>query len=356
MAYVGFDLDETLGRFGILHAYTCFLQPQTVLYQGIWSGVYGTQKMNPPVPLSDSLEEKLNEAFDIFIECLIEKEKNSPSGVLRPGILEIAKRLYALQQTNPQAVKGVCIYSNNGNLSFLQLAGRMIEGLANTPGLFCNYVHWFHPLRRYEIRIGFPGTGNKSTQVLQKIFQMCFPGDPVSVDKLYFFDDVVHQNLYSNLLSHYFQVPAYKFDADHKRFDECFKVAMDTTELGTNTEYLQYISPIGVSSMDDILQFIQNDVSSSQRKMIVPNNSAFQTRFQQVFPKPTVSKTAFTKALQTFRSLEKRLNEGATLTNQEQSVYNQAKTVLTDYENQHPNTAGGKRSGQKIKKTRKYRR
>ena len=357
MAYVGFDLDETLGRFSVLHPYTMFLQPHTVMYQGVWSGIYGTTKYKEPIPLSAALEEKVNQAFKIFLDCLIEKEKVRPSGLLRPGIVDIAKRLYALQHTTPQAVKGVCIYSNNGNLALLQIAGKMIEKLANAPNLFCNYVHWFHPLRRYEIEFGHAGAGAKTTRVLQQIFQLCFPGDPIPVERLYFFDDLIHYNLQSNLVSRYFQVPAYKFDADPAPLDECFKTAMEATNLVNDPEYFQYISLLRLTSMEAIQQYIQRDLKSIPQKANIPNNTSFRDRFNRTFPKPSTTKANFSKALQTFRTLEKKLNIGSVLTNQEKNLYTQAKSILTNYEAENPVMEGGKhRKPKNRSKTQKRRR
>ena len=67
MAYIGFDLDETLGRFNTPYFYTIFLQPHTVLYRGEWSGVYDRHKyVQEPIPLSPGLENKLNKAFTIL--------------------------------------------------------------------------------------------------------------------------------------------------------------------------------------------------------------------------------------------------------------------------------------------------
>ena len=168
MAYIGFDLDETLGRFNTPYFYTIFLQPHTVLYRGEWSGVYDRHKyVQEPIPLSPGLENKLNKAFTIFAECLASKEP--ALGLLRPSMIEIARRLYELKQEG--LVKAVVIYSNNGNLALLHLAAKMIEILANAPGLFCNYIHWYHPSRSMEIEKKTAGVGYKTLAVLKEAFK-----------------------------------------------------------------------------------------------------------------------------------------------------------------------------------------
>jgi hypothetical protein len=354
MAYIGFDLDETLGRFSVVEYYTYFLLPHLSLYKSQWSGMYGGTSVPEP-PLSAELLIKLNGAFDLFIDCLAEKEREGV-GLLRPGIVDIAKRLYELKQTSPPQVKSVVIYSNNGNLGVLQLAGKLIEKLANAPGLFCNYIHWFHPSRRSEVVWGRPGHANKTMNVLREAFQSgtCSSED-IDVEKVYFFDDMIHPDIYAKIGNRYIQNPAYKYDADPVILNECFLKAFKDSELGTDSEYAAYLHPL-FRGNPNILGFIQTilqqDQKSLVRKSIRPNNTNFHRRFNQTFPRAPIRHNLFTKALQTSRRLEQKLNTGIELKPNEQEKLNQSRSLITQYETENPNAKGGRR----YRKTKKQKR
>jgi hypothetical protein len=358
MAYVGFDLDETLGRFSVPSYASFFLQPKSGVYESIFSGIYGSNRVPEAIPLSAGLKARLDNAFDLFVNCLVEKEDAQPAlGLIRPSMIPFIRRLYELKQVG--AVKAVIIYSNNGNPALLHLAAKMLEKLANAPGLFCDYIHWFHPLRANEITFGRPGMASKSIQTLLKALNTstCNPtGEQISVDKVYFFDDSTppHYNISQFLGDRYFHLKPYNYDADPNVILECFKNVMEASGLTTDQEYYEYVAPIlggSDSSYAKVLQMVQSDLISLKRKMIIPNDTQLKQRFNQTFPKRTL-KSNFTKALATLRKYEKKQNEGISLTDQDQANYNQAKTIVTNFESENPNLSGGKRH----KKTKKQRR
>ena len=357
MAYVGFDLDETLGRFVVPHYHTIFLQPHTVLYRAAWAS-------KEPVPLSPTLESKLNDAFSRFASCLASKEP--ALGLLRPSMIEIVKRLHELKQEG--LVKAVLIYSNNGNLALLHLAGKMIEELANAPGLFCNYIHWYHPSRRMEIERGNPGAGFKTLAVLKQAFQSgtCGVTGDIPTKDIYFFDDVypTHWDLQSKLGNRYFHIAPYKYDVEFSRLDECLKNVLDETGLLEDEEYKEYMAPVlhNNISFERMIEIINQDRTTFLRKLIKPNDTALLERIMMIFPKPT-RRNNFSKSLQTLRRLEKKQNEGAPLTSEEQQALTMSRNTITSYEAQHPNTAGGsnrtrrrtkKRSGRAKRTKRKH--
>lgn len=354
MAYVGFDLDETLGRFSAAHYYTLFLQPQTVVYEGVWSGLYGTQRIQEPIPLSPSLKGILDSAFAKFIQCVAQKElQDPPLGLLRPSMIDFIQRLKDLKDEGE--VKAVVIYSNNGNPALLQLAGGMLETLANAPGLFCNYIHWFHPYRQGEVAYRRPGMATKSLAVLKKAFQtgLCSPAE-IPEDQIYFFDDLnpPHYDLVYHLKDHYIQIDPYKYDAEFAPLDECFIQVMKESGLSENKEYYEYIAPIigNQKNFQGILNVINQDKLGMQRKLLKPNNTRLVKRTQQLFPS-RVSKRNFLQSLQRIRSLERQQNLGTPLSPNEETALRTAQNVVTSYEQQHPNRSGGGK-----RKTKKQRR
>lgn len=353
MAYVGFDLDETLGRFSAPYYYTMFLQPHSVVYRGSSSGMYNYRtRFNEPIPLSPALESKLEEAFTRFAHCLATKEP--ALGLLRPSMIQIARRLYELKQEG--LVKAVLVYSNNGNLALLHLAGKMIEKLADAPGLFCNYIHWYHPSRSGEIDKWNPGVGQKTLAVLKQAFQAgsCGFQEEIPTKDIYFFDDAVptHWDLQSKLGDRYFRILPYKYDADFSILDECFERVINESGLLDDVEYKQYVAPLVRNNvtLQGMMQIINQDKASFARKFIKPDDSVLLQRVFTVFPKP-ISRNAFTKSLQTLRRLEKKQNQGSNLTANEQQAIQTSRNTITAYEAQHPNVSEG--GARKKRKTRR---
>jgi hypothetical protein len=343
MAYIGFDLDETLGRFVVPYYHLLFLQPHTSLYKEIWSGLYGTERRREPIPLSSSLRTKLDTAFEMFVDCIAE-ENQETLGLLRPGILEIARRLHELKTTSPPQVRAVVIYSNNGNIASLRLAAKLIEKLASAPGLFCNLVHWFHPSREDEVEYGNPGSATKTLQTLMNIFQEggC-PRGEVDVENIYFFDDKRHEDIADVIGPRYFLVPAYKVDADPTIFDRCFVKAFETAGLANDPEYWAYIRPLQIKTLREIMNYLDRGQVKTFKKERV-NNTSFRRRFNTTFPAPPVSRNVFQKSLQTMRKLEQKQNTGKNLSANEQRLLNQSKNIITQYEAQNPSTGGSRKT------------
>lgn len=356
MAYVGFDLDETLGRFSVAHFATLFLQPKTVLYESAVSGHYGSDYIREPIPFSENLDTNCERAFQLFVDCLVQKEQEEPPlGLIRPSMIDFIYRLYELKQVG--AVKSVVIYSNNGNPALLKLAAKMLESLAGAPGLFCNYIHWYHPSRFLEITYGRPGNANKTMDVLLKAFrtESCGSHDNIDEYDVYFFDDSVppHRDLVHSLGDRYFQLKPYLYDADPKGIVECFKQAFEGAGLASDQEYFRYIAPIlePPRNYAQIVNLLELDASKLKVLKSKPNDTYLRTAFNSAFPK-RVSKANFTRSLTALRKFETKLNQGMLLSNQEKANYEKAKNRITNFERQNPNHVGGKKS----RKTKKHKR
>jgi hypothetical protein len=244
MAYIGFDLDETLGRFISAHPFVFFVNPGPV-YDYLLKG------QAPFVP-SEALRAKLEVAMNEFAKCLVA----TVPGILRPGILAILSKLSNLKDSGQ--VAAISIYSNNGNLGLLLLASAMIENALGKPGLFCNHIDWYNPMRSAEITPGRPGSAYKTGRVLRQSFLDPRCGSFRSLNaiqkaKTYFFDDTIHQDVLNEIgPANYFRVNPYKIDPSSvKPIESCLDTALRAADLDTDEEYLSYINPIAVALGSD---------------------------------------------------------------------------------------------------------
>jgi hypothetical protein len=291
MAYIGFDLDETLGRFSAGDVYMYFVYPDSV-YRGQLKG-------HKPFPPSDELKELLSNFLNTFAICLAEKEPGV--GLLRPGIKEIMK--YIAQAKAEGQVKNVAIYSNNGNLGLLLLAAKMIEHLIGKPDFFCNHVDWYNPMRSGEIEFGNPGSATKSVAVLKQVFADSKCGSVKDIDNknLLFFDDLVHKNIKDAIgPTRYFNVNPYKQDASYGILTECFQDAMERSGIKESSEYLKYIAPIlSAFSLDITIPNIQKAIDSFNNRYkrtsipFVDDTSVILTRLNTLFPSTNYSENYF---------------------------------------------------------------
>lgn len=272
MAYIGFDLDETLGTFVDISIFTFLLDSVP------------TEIEHP----SPELQEKIERAFDAFAKCLVERDH--VIGILRPGIMDIAKRLQELKDEDK--VKKIVIYSNNANPTSLRLAAKMISyGIGRSEDdFFCNLIHWDHPIRLEphekalvgnnpvyhskwlmihgsEVRRDRPGFALKSTRTLKRAFESgkC-AAENVDPTDFFFFDDLIHQNILKTISAdHYFHVNKYQRSVDFKQLLECFMKAIQSEGLDTNEEYIAHVSNILGVERTDIASMIKTWEESHPR-------------------------------------------------------------------------------------------
>lgn len=283
MANVAFDLDETLGRF-LTPALHLILTDLTMYYAGQGRG------FQPFIP-SDDLKQKMDLALTKYAECLASSEEGKK--LLRPGILKIIKKISDAKDQGK--IKNVVVYSNNGNLNCLKLATRMIEFLLEKPGIFCDLINFYNPIRTNGDAPNFsrPGSANKTWRVFKQLFsQECGSTEPVQAESSYFFDDVLHQDIYRNIgVSNYFNVSPYKVDISFPIVNECFETAMKSQGLDTNQEYFRYIQPItggSVSNFRELMIYL-GMLNRGVRLTNLPFRDDTQQileRLEKIFPSP----------------------------------------------------------------------
>lgn len=213
MTYFIFDMDETLAE---LHSVFYFIASLRIVEIIRESG-----DEIPPI-----LDKSLKNAYKIFISnVLIEELSLNPLGILRPGILNVMKKLYKLQKLG--RLTNVVIYSNNGHLESLEFIRDLIHTYLGTNNLIKDCIHWDHFMREEETRVRY-GQPTKTWNVLKNILVMshCQASDAIQQRDVYFFDDQDHIDLQKNLGSNYYKVPPYTFRASFDRIAEIYKKAI----------------------------------------------------------------------------------------------------------------------------------
>ena len=205
--YYAFDLYETLGDFGNI--------PVFLDYFYIEGG-------------SNELKDKLDNAYKVFINKVIENIRTGSCKLFNPEILKV------IQENN---VENAIIYSNNSHRETLIFAKDVIEGLFGRD-IFCFLMEWGHPFRTNEIVKGDYGNGKKTWYTLQRGFsEGC--GINVEPDQVFFYDDQKHNNLMIVLGENYKNIVGYSISFDN----EALPLANATIEslaytgLNDNEEY-----------------------------------------------------------------------------------------------------------------------
>jgi hypothetical protein len=223
MSYFIFDMDETLAELYSVYYFIASLRLEETCKED--------NKCNT---LPEQLIQKLNSAYNIFVDEVYKKEISSnPLGILRPGILKIMEKLRELQIKGK--IKNVIIYSNNGHLQSLEFIRDLIHKSIKSNELIKDCIHWNHHMRNEE-RTVKPGMANKTWNVLKNIMIKgnCRASPNIETKDVYFFDDLDHQDLQRNLGNNYYKVPAYNFKASFDRLAEIFIKALNQANVDVN--------------------------------------------------------------------------------------------------------------------------
>lgn len=243
MSYFVFDLDETLGELYTPYYFLCDLKFQKFTQD------IRPAKSQPPPP---ELEPTLSKAYKQFVAHTAASEtSDKPLGILRPGILEIFEKIAELKSRG--LVKGVLIYSNNGSLPALEFTRDVIEEAIGSPGLICDCIHWYHPMRRAELIRGYngrtsPGKANKTWAILSRIMKEGPCAAPADLDpsQVYFFDDTIHPNLRTALGERYTQVTPYEYKTNVGRIARLYRLALENAGILGNkaleNSFLDYVA------------------------------------------------------------------------------------------------------------------
>ena len=184
MAYVAFDLDNTLGFFELTN-------PLAFLWSPDFLENPEQSAPNARLELSAKIHNKLKKARINFANNVL-SDPELVTLILRPNLDVIFPPL--IQAKKAGELKAIIIYSNTGVTYSMELAKYLIEKKYKAPGLISLMADHWHPLRvadrpRYvpEGRYIQP---NKTIKTLQLLFKTATgQKTTVPVNKILFMDD-----------------------------------------------------------------------------------------------------------------------------------------------------------------------
>ena len=180
-AYVGFDVDLTLGFFEYTNYLAFFWSPE--YYETITEDA-GRRAAS----VSPRLKDKLRDARRLFAELLL----NDPPllfTVLRANIGAMMEPLLRLRTA--KKLKAAVLYSNTGVTYSLELATQLLEGLFRVPGFIGAAADIYHPYRQDppDFIYGEPEP-RKTFETLVRLFQKAAKkATPIKPKQVLFLDD-----------------------------------------------------------------------------------------------------------------------------------------------------------------------
>lgn len=226
MSYFVFDLDETLAQIYTVYYFVASLQTYP--------------------NMSKSLTNSLKKAYKKFVKKIVEEEITNPLGVLRPGILNIMKKLYELYRTGK--VKGVVIYSNNSHLYSLEFIRDLIHEYIDGE-LIIECIHRYHHIREKDDK-----TWDELKRILTK--GKCKARN-VNPRDVYFFDDLEHKDLQEHL-ENYNKVPEYNFKTSFDRIANIYK------EILVDKEFIEILKSEKIKNIDDVIEIFRGETQDTE--------------------------------------------------------------------------------------------
>jgi hypothetical protein len=213
MKYLVFDLDQTLADVSLVYFflvsltikdYIRELQPYMLQY------------------FPEDLEHQLKVAYQLFVKRIAEAETSErPLGILRPGILNVMKRITRL----PHLIKHVAIYSNNQYLPSIEFVRDLIHHIHRP--IIGTCIHWDHPMRTtdHESQPYVTKTWDTLKSILRNGSADLIPKN------VYFFDDQNHIHLQMTLQENYYKVPIYKTHDSLDRISEIYASCIEDAKV-----------------------------------------------------------------------------------------------------------------------------
>lgn len=251
--YFIFDMDETLANTSTISYYiaTLFLQ-ETLSNKGILEFLKCRK-----IKIPNSLIKSLNCSYKNFVDGIIKYEStNKPLGILRPGILEVMRKLYKLQKEGK--IKYVVIYSNNRQIGCVKFIRDLIHSYLGTKDLIKDCIHVYNKLRIVDI-------GNKSWDEIKHILinGKCKAPKNIDQNKVYFFDNYNYVDFYNNI-SNFYNVPSYNYNASFDRVSNIYRQSICNVNNDLYIKYMKHLlgekntNNRPITNIEDIIEIFKS--------------------------------------------------------------------------------------------------
>jgi hypothetical protein len=224
-----FDLDETLTHMNPYFATICSFFTDEVAIEA------GAPLLAVARPAA--LDGPLQTAYENFVRAVAAEELGTtPLGVVRPGVIELFREIARLKDAG--LAGGAFIYSNNGTMRVLKFVADVIHEALGRRDLICDYSHLRDPRRAPEKPKNPMESLPKLFRRIQEIIRTgpCGPvAAPAPEPKdVFFFDDIMHNDIFSAIRDNYIQVLPYRYKVNTDRFATLYFNAL--TEAGVLTD------------------------------------------------------------------------------------------------------------------------
>jgi len=244
MRYVVFDLDQTMADISFAYFFIVSLTMKEFIT---------TQKQYLLPKFPTDLEHQLNTAYHRFVEHVALAElSDQPVGILRPGIIEIMRRISTIP-----SIHGVAIYSNNQYLPSLHFVRDVIHRALGKP-VIGSCIHWDHPCRAFD-RQTQPAI-TKTWETMAMILMDQGAPSTLTPDSVIFFDDQFHPDLQQALQTHYYKVPPYQTFDSLQKISEIYRICLQDVNI-----YAMYTYLVETFEIEDIFEshpanMVANDI------------------------------------------------------------------------------------------------
>ena len=216
-------MDETLGNLHQFYPILAVLRPS----------IYKTYI--PSIGNNSNINLNLDKAYTYLVQRCAEQYRT----FLNEDLIIVLKSV---------PYQKAFIYSNNSVLEILQFASDVIDAVIGRK-VFCECIHLYHPIRDndYDIIPDIPHNKYKTWETIQLVLnELCGVPEEIRPEETFFFDDLLHPNLYTNLPDgHYVHIdPPYRTSINPLTLKGIYLDVIGHTGLQTSMVFFNYLDKL----------------------------------------------------------------------------------------------------------------
>lgn len=260
-----FDLDETLAHVTPYHHLVCsfFLKE---FAEDAAKGQPAFAKFIRETP--EILRDALNEAYTHFVEvCALQERSKHPLGILRPGVKDVFVKIGELKDAG--IAGGAIIYSNNGTRKNLEFIRDIVHATVGRSDLICDVADLWD-VRRPQQEL------QKKVETIKTILKDGPCNTSVDSNDIFFFDDIIHHDIFSQIGERYVRVRPYSYKVHEEKLLNLYFKSLRWSGILTKPElrnaFFEHISGVcinaslkGGDSVETFKEIFLNDMVTRKR-------------------------------------------------------------------------------------------